>query len=259
MLLATTYVRVERDGVIAILTMQRPDKRNALSLAMMRELDALLREIANDSTTHAVILAADGPAFSAGHDLRELREQSADGYREIFEACVALMTTIQRIPQPVIAEVQGIATAAGCQLVAACDLAVASTTARFATPGVRIGLFCSTPMVALSRAVGRKRAMEMLLTGDPVDAQTALAWGLINRVTEPDALRAQALILGNKIAEASRRVVALGKTAFYAQVDLPQREAYAYTKEVMTMNAQDRDAHEGIGAFIDKREPHWDA
>ena len=252
------FVDVQRDGVVAIVTMRRPDRRNALSLAMMRELDSALAQIGEDSQVHAVILAAEGPAFSAGHDLRELREQSESAYREIFDACVALMVTIEAIPQPVIAEVDAIATAAGCQLVAACDLAVASTNAKFATPGVRIGLFCSTPMVALSRAIGRKRAMEMLLTGDSIDAETALAWGLVNRVVAPDALRAEALALANKISQASRRIVALGKAAFYTQVDKSQAAAYAYTKEVMTTNAQDRDAKEGIGAFIDKRDPVWD-
>ena len=255
----TEFVSVERDGVVAIVTMRRPDRRNALSLAMMRELDSTLAQIGEDSQIHAIILAAEGPAFSAGHDLRELREQTEDAYREIFDECVALMNTIEAIPQPVIAEVDAIATAAGCQLVAACDLAVASTNAKFATPGVRIGLFCSTPMVALSRAIGRKRAMEMLLTGDPIDAETALAWGLVNRVVAPAALRAEALALANRISQASRRIVALGKAAFYAQIDKPQAAAYAYTKEVMTTNAQHRDAKEGIGAFIDKRDPKWDA
>ncbi|HEV7178814.1 MAG TPA: enoyl-CoA hydratase [Candidatus Baltobacteraceae bacterium] len=251
------YSAVERDGVVAVVTMQRPDRRNALSLAMMRELEATFTALGADASVHAIVLAGDGPAFSAGHDLRELRENSEEGYREIFEACVGLMTTIERIPQPVIAEVATVATAAGCQLVAACDLAIASTQARFATPGVRIGLFCSTPMVALSRAIGRKRAMEMLLTGEMIDAETAAHWGLVNRVVAPEDLRAATLALGRKIAEASRGVVAIGKAAFYAQIDLPEGGAYEYTKEVMTMNAQEPDAHEGIGAFIDKRPPRW--
>ena len=255
----TEFVTVEREDVVAIVTMRRPDRRNALSLSMMRELDATLTQIGEDAQVHAVILAAEGPAFSAGHDLRELRDGSEDAYREIFDACVALMATIQRIPQPVIAEVDAIATAAGCQLVAACDLAVASTNAKFATPGVRIGLFCSTPMVALTRAIGRKRAMEMLLTGDAIDAATALAWGLVNRVVAPELVHAEALALAKKIAQASRRIVALGKEAFYTQVDKTQPAAYEYAKEVMTMNARDRDAQEGIGAFIDKRDPLWDA
>ena len=249
---------VEREGGTAILTMRRADRRNALSLGMMRELDLSLTELGADGSVTAVILAGEGPAFSAGHDLRELHDRPADAYREIFDQCVALMATIERIPQPVIAEVGALATAAGCQLVAACDLAVASSDARFATPGVRIGLFCSTPMVALSRAVGRKRALEMLLTGDPIDAKTACEWGLVNRVVEPRRLRAETLELAKKIGEASRRVVALGKAAFYAQIDLTTSAAYAYTKEVMALNAADRDAHEGIDAFFAKRRPKWD-
>ena len=249
---------VEREGGIAIVTMRRADRRNALSLAMMRELDLSLTEIGTDSSATAVILAGEGPAFSAGHDLRELHDRSPEAYREIFDQCVALMATIERIPQPVIAEVGALATAAGCQLVAACDLAVASSDARFATPGVRIGLFCSTPMVALSRSIGRKRALEMLLTGDPIDAKTACEWGLVNRVVEPRRLRAETLELAKKIGEASRRVVALGKAAFYAQIDLTTSAAYAYTKEVMALNAADRDAHEGIDAFFAKRRPAWD-
>ncbi|MEO9169639.1 MAG: enoyl-CoA hydratase [Candidatus Aquilonibacter sp.] len=258
-MIQTLHSTVERDEAVAILTMRRPDRRNALSLSMMRELDGALSELGADGSVRAIVLAGEGRAFSSGHDLRELHDRPESAYREIFEQCVALMATIERVPQPVIAEVGALATAAGCQLVAACDLAVASTDARFATPGVRIGLFCSTPMVALSRAIGRKRAMEMLLTGDPIDAQTALAWGLVNRVVEPRGLRAAALGLAKKIGEASRRVVALGKAAFYAQIELTREEAYAYTKEVMTLNAQDRDAHEGIDAFFDKRRPEWDA
>jgi len=250
-------ISVEPDGTTAIVTMRRADKRNALSLSMMRELDAALREIGEDARVRAVILAGEGPAFSAGHDLRELRERDEAAYEAIFDQCVALMTTIGAIAQPVIAEVGAMATAAGCQLVAACDLAVASTNARFATPGVRIGLFCSTPMVALSRAVSRKRAMQMLLTGDPIDAPTALAWGLVNAVVPPEDLRAAALALAAKIAEASGAVVGLGKAAFYRQLDLDLGEAYAFTRDVMVRNAQLEDAQEGIAAFIDKRPPHW--
>ncbi len=246
------------NGGIAIVTMRHPERRNALSLPMMRELEATIGALGAEPGVRAVILAAEGAAFSAGHDLRELHDRPENAYREIFNQCVALMKTIERIPQPVIAEVGAIATAAGCQLVAACDLAVASTEARFATPGVRIGLLCSTPIVALSRAIGRKRALEMLLTGDPIDAPTALAWGLVNRVVEPGELRSTTLALAAHVGEASRRVLALGKAAFYAQIDLPQDAAYAYTKEVMTLNAQDRDAHEGIDAFFGKRRPQWD-
>jgi len=180
-------------------------------------------------------------------------------YREIFDVCVDLMETIQRIPQPVIAEVATIATAAGCQLVASCDLAVASTEATFATPGVRIGLFCTTPMVALTRAVGRKRAMEMLLTGDFIDARTAAEWGLVNRAVAPEQLRSETLALARKVAESSRMVVGLGKNAFYAQDGLEQRDAYGYAKEVMTMNALADDAQEGMAAFLERRRPKWRA
>jgi enoyl-CoA hydratase/carnithine racemase len=250
-------ISVERAETTAIVTMRRPEKRNALSLAMMRELAGALSELGDDRSVHAIVLAGEGPAFSAGHDLRELRGATGPVYEEIFTQCVTLMDTIERVPQPVIAEVGAMATAAGCQLVATCDLAVASTHARFATPGVRIGLFCSTPMVALSRDIGRKRALEMLLTGDPIDAPTALAWGLINAIAQPDALRAATLELASKIATSSRTVLSLGKAAFYRQLDLTLPQAYAFTKDVMVQNAQLADAQEGIAAFIDKRAPQW--
>ena len=246
-----------RDGVTR-LTMNHAERRNALSLAVMHELIDTFNEIARDRTQRVVILRALGPAFSAGHDLREMLARSVEDYRETFEVCVQLMETIQRIPQPVIAEVAGIATAAGCQLVATCDLAVASSDARFATPGVKIGLFCTTPMVALTRAIGRKRAMEMLLTGAFIDAQTAAAWGLINRVVAADALEAETNTLAATVAHASRFVVGLGKAAFYAQVDLDQPKAYAYAKEVMSMNALANDAQEGMTAFVEKRAPRWE-
>lgn len=252
-----TQVTTERLDAVAIVSMNRPERRNALSLDLMRELDATLRELGADPSVRAVVLRGEGAAFSAGHDLRELLDRDVEAYRAIFEACVQLMTTIQTIPQPVIAEVARVATAAGCQLVAACDLAVASTEATFATPGVRIGLFCSTPMVALSRAIGRKRALEMLLTGESIDAQTAAAWGLVNRVVPPERLRDETLALACKIAEAARVVVGIGKAAFYAQIDLDQDAAYAYTKEVMTMNAMASDAQEGMHAFVEKRPPTW--
>ncbi len=257
MIQAFKDLTVESESGTAIVTMRRPEKRNALSLAMMRELAGALGELGGDGSVRAIILAGEGPAFSAGHDLRELRSANAAAYEEIFTQCVTLMDTIENISQPVIAEVGALATAAGCQLVAACDLAVASTQARFATPGVRIGLFCSTPMVALSRDIGRKRALQMLLTGEPIDAVTALAWGLINAVIEPAALRAATLELATKIAASSRTIVGLGKAAFYRQLDLSQPEAYAFTKDVMVRNAQLADAQEGIAAFIDKREPRW--
>lgn len=251
------YLTVDgRDG-IATVTLNRPEKRNALSLAVMRELLAVLGGIGEDRSVRAVILRGEGPAFSAGHDLREMIGRSVDAYREIFDICVELMTKLQRIPQPVIAEVAGTATAAGCQLVASCDLAVASSTAKFATPGVKIGLFCSTPMVALSRAVGRKRALEMLLTGELIDAATAAEWGLVNRVVEPGELAATVRALAEKVASSASYVVGLGKAAFYAQLELDQQQAYTYTKEVMSTNALAPDAQEGMNAFIERREPRW--
>ena len=254
---ARSSLSVERVGVVAVVTMRRPEKRNALSLGTMRELGAALADLDRDADVRAVILAGDGPAFSAGHDLRELRSRTEAEYVEIFDECVRLMSRVQSIRQPVIAEVNTVATAAGCQLVATCDLAVASTRARFATPGVRIGLFCSTPMVALSRAIGQKRAMEMLLTGEMIDANTALQWGLVNRVVDPEELRATTLELAAKIAEASGEIVGIGKAAFYHQIDLDQTSAYAYTKDVMVRNAQLDNAQEGIAAFIEKRDPVW--
>ena len=256
---AKQFIRNEREDGIAIVTMARADKRNALSLELMRELIDAFTEIGADRSVPAVILRGEGAAFSAGHDLRELVCRDVEAYREIFDVCVDLMQTIQRIPQPVIAEVATVATAAGCQLVATCDLAVASTDAKFATPGVRIGLFCTTPMVALTRAIGRKRAMEMLLTGDFIDARTAAEWGLVNHVVPPEQLHEQAMVLARKISDASKTIVGLGKAAFYKQVDFDQARAYAYAKEVMTQNAQETDAQEGMSAFIDKRSPIWQA
>jgi enoyl-CoA hydratase/carnithine racemase len=250
-------IEVAREGEVVVLTMNRAERRNALSLDMMRSLEAALGDIAGRPDSRVVILRGEGPAFSAGHDLRELRDRDAGAYRTIFDACVGLMARIVSIPQPVIAEVAGVATAAGCQLVAACDLAVASDRATFATPGVRIGLFCSTPMVALTRAIGRKRAMEMLLTGEPIDAATAAAWGLVNRVVPLERLHDETLALAGKIASASRTVVGIGKSAFYAQIELDTAAAYALTKEVMTANALEDDACEGIGAFLEKRLPAW--
>ncbi len=250
-------VALETRDAIATITLDRPQKRNALSLAVMRELRAVLETIGADRTTRAVILRAHGPAFSAGHDLRELLARSAAEYDEIFSECVALMDTIQAIPQPVIAEVAGIATAAGCQLVATCDLAVAAEEATFATPGVKIGLFCTTPMVALTRSIGRKRAMEMLLTGEPIDARTAADWGLINRVVPSGELAAAARALAVRIAAAAEPTVALGKAAFYRQIDGDQASAYAIAKEFMCENALASDAQEGMNAFIERRPPQW--
>src|SRR5580700_3097499 len=208
------------DGQLAIVTLNRPDRRNALSLDLMRELIDCLDEIGADTNLRAVVLAAGGKVFSAGHDLSEMVGRTVNDYRRLFDVCTELMTKIQSIPQPVIAQVQGIATAAGCQLVATCDLAIAAEQAQFGTPGVKIGLFCTTPMVALSRAVGRKRAMEMLLTGKLVDAATAADWGLVNRVVAADQLESETRKLACQIAQASRFTVALGKQAYYTQVDL---------------------------------------
>jgi enoyl-CoA hydratase/carnithine racemase len=251
------YLTLTTDDGVTALTIDRADKRNALSLDVMNELIAALGQLGADRTIRVVILRGMGPVFSAGHDLREMLARSIREYREIFDTCVTLMESIQRIPQPVIAEVAGIATAAGCQLVAACDLAVASSAAAFATPGVKIGLFCSTPMVALTRAIGRKRAMEMLLTGEFIDAATAADWGLVNRVVEPAELERTTLSLARRIAGASSLVVGIGKAAFYAQIDLDQNKAYAYAKEVMSMNALADDAQEGMSAFVERREPRW--
>jgi enoyl-CoA hydratase/carnithine racemase len=223
----------------------------------MLELIAALDAIGADRSVRVVVLRGVGPAFSAGHDLREMLDRSVVAYRETFDTCVKLMEKVQSIPQPVIAEIAGIATAAGAQLVATCDLAIASLEAKFATPGVKIGLFCTTPMVALTRAIGRKRAMEMLLTGEFIDAPTAAAWGLVNRAVPAAELSATVDALAKKICEASSFVVGLGKDAFYAQIDLDQQKAYAYAKEVMSMNALDADAQEGMGAFIDRRSPVW--
>ncbi len=258
MINADRYLLVDTQDGVTRVTMNRAEKRNALSLGVMLELIEAFNEIERDRAQRVVILSGLGPAFSAGHDLREMLARSVEEYRETFDVCVRLMETIQRIPQPVIAEVAGIATAAGCQLVATCDLAVASSDAKFATPGVKIGLFCTTPMVALTRAIGRKRAMEMLLTGAFIDAQTATAWGLINRVVAPEALEAETRALAASVAHASRFVVGLGKAAFYAQVDLDQPKAYAYAKEVMSMNALANDAQEGMHAFVEKRTPQWE-
>ena len=250
-------VAVLRRGPAARVEMRWPEKRNALSVAMMDRLSAALREAAGEEGARAIVLAGAGPAFSAGHYLPEMVGASPEEQRQVFLACSALMETIRVLPLPVIAEVRGIATAAGCQLVAACDLAVAAETARFATPGVRIGLFCSTPMVPVSRAVGRKRAMEMLLTGDFVDAPTALDWGLVNRVVPEDRLEAESQRFVERIAEASPFVVALGKRAFHRQVSLSVEDAYAQMSEVMCGNAVEPDAQEGMRAFLEKRRPRW--
>jgi enoyl-CoA hydratase/carnithine racemase len=223
----------------------------------MRQLLDCFDTVGRDPAIRAVVLAAAGPVFCSGHDLSEMAGHTIREYRELFDVCSELMLKIQSIPQPVIAQVQGIATAAGCQLVASCDLAIASEDARFATPGVRIGLFCTTPMVALTRAIGRKRAMQMLLTGEMIDAHTAAEWGLINRAVPAGQLQGAVCALAQQIASASALTVALGKQAFYSQIDLDQPKAYAYAKEVMSMNALAEDAQEGISAFLEKRVPCW--
>jgi len=253
----STNLTVAYEGPVAVVTLNRPQRRNALSLELMLELIACLDEIGRGREARAVILAAAGKVFCSGHDLSEMTGRDINEYRRTFDVCTELMTKLQTIPQPVIAEVQGIATAAGCQLAATCDMAIAAEEAAFATPGVKIGLFCTTPMVALTRAVGRKRALQMLLTGEMVDARTAADWGLINAAVPAAELQAATRKLAAKVAEASSLVVALGKQAYYTQIDLDQPKAYAYAKEVMSMNALAADAQEGIGAFLGKRPPCW--
>jgi enoyl-CoA hydratase/carnithine racemase len=250
-------VGLEVEGQLAVVTLRRPERRNALSFDLMVELAGCLDGIASNRDVHAVILAAEGKVYSSGHDLGEMTGRGIEDYRKIFDVCTDLMTKIQAIPQPVIAQVQGMATAAGCQLVATCDLAVASAEATFATPGVKIGLFCTTPMVALTRAIGRKRAMEMLLTGRAIDAETAADWGLVNRVVPAAGLASETRKLARQIADASSFTVALGKQAYYRQIDLDQAGAYAYAKEVMSQNALAEDAQEGISAFLGKRAACW--
>ena len=261
----TDLLLTSRDGTVVTLTMNRPQQRNALSEGLMAALQAALDAAGHDPTTRVVIIAANGPAFSAGHDLKEMSPHWQDGdrgrqyYDRLMKQCARLMQTIVRLPKPVIAQVHGIATAAGCQLVASCDLAVAAEDARFATPGVNIGLFCSTPMVALSRNVARKEAMEMLLTGDMISAPRAREIGLINRVVTQANLRAETLKLAEQIASKSRTTIAIGKEAFYRQLEMGLSDAYAFASEVMTRNMLEADAEEGICAFIDKREPKWQA
>ena len=245
------------DGVLR-LTLNRPEARNALSIGLMTALLEALGRAAKDPHTRVVVIAGAGPAFCAGHDLREIREdQRREAYERVFALCSELMLAIVKLPKPVIAEIHGVATAAGCQLVATCDLAVAAEDARFATPGVNIGLFCSTPMVALTRAVGRKAAMEMLLTGEFVDAATARSLGLVNRVVPPTGLRDAVETFARQIAGKSALTVAIGKEAFYRQAELDLAGAYRYAAEVMTTNMLARDAGEGIDAFLAKRAPVW--
>jgi enoyl-CoA hydratase/carnithine racemase len=244
---------------IAWLTLNRPAQRNALSIDLMAALQSALDATAQEAAIKVVVIAGAGPGFCAGHDLRELRaDPSRPFYERTFRDCSRLMQTIVALPKPVIARVHGIATAAGCQLVATCDLAVATETARFATPGVNIGLFCSTPMVALTRAVHRKAAMEMLLTGDLIDAARARELGLVNRVVPEAMLDAEVAALARQIAGKSALTVKTGKEAFYRQAELSLSDAYAYASEVMTRNMLARDAEEGIDAFLQKRPPQWE-
>jgi len=243
---------------VARLVLNRPAARNSLSMPLMAALQDTLDGIKADPAVRVVVIAANGPAFCAGHDLKEIRaEPQKAAYERLLATCSRLMTSIVRLPQPVIAEVQGIATAAGCQLVATADLAVAADTVRFATPGVNIGLFCSTPMVALSRNVARKHAMEMLLTGDMIDCDTALRFGLINRAVDPAELTDTVMALARQIATKSKVPLAIGKEAFYRQLEGGLDAAYAYASEAMTRNLMAGDAAEGIDAFIEKRQPVW--
>lgn len=256
--MATTFRTIElvQDGGVARLTLNRPEKRNALSLELLEELQVALEEIAA-SDARVVVLEGAGPAFSAGHDLGEMSGRDEAFYERLFDICSVVMQRLHTLPQPVIAKVHGIATAAGCQLVASCDLAIAAEEARFATPGVKIGLFCSTPMVPLSRAVGRKRALQMLLTGEFIDARTALAWGLVNDVVAATDLDAAVDALAAKIATASPLTVGIGKAAFWQQVELDEAGAYDYARNVMTRNALANDAQEGMCAFLEKRPAAW--
>ena len=262
---ASSLILLREDvGSVAVLTLNRPQARNSLSEAMLEALGDALNAIAYDTSVRAVVLAANGPVFSAGHDLKELTSHRADEdrgrayFKHIMTMCSTMMQQIVTMPQPVVAAVQGIATAAGCQLVASCDLAVASQAAKFATPGVNIGLFCSTPMVALARNVSRKHAMEMLLTGEMISAEHAVRIGLVNRVAAPGAEREEALKIAKTIASKSAVTVKIGKEAFYRQLEMPLAEAYKYASDVMVENMLARDAAEGIGAFIEKREPKWE-
>jgi enoyl-CoA hydratase/carnithine racemase len=256
---ATEYrnLLVREEGPAARIVLNRPERRNPLSLELIDEMVAALNDVSARTSTRAIVIEGAGPAFSAGHDLSEMVGRREEFMGRLFDRCTVMMETIHDVPQPVIAKVHGIATAAGCQLVAACDLAVAAEGTRFATPGVKIGLFCSTPMVPVSRAVGRKRAMQMLLTGEPIDAGTALDWGLVNRVVPGDQLESAVQELVEAIARSSAYTVAVGKQAFYEQIDRAESDAYRHCQVVMGSNATAHDAQEGMSAFLEKREPHW--
>ena len=255
---AQMLLRNDLDG-ISTLTLNRPNARNSLSLDLIRILRAELENIKHDQQVRVVILAGAGPAFCAGHDLKEIRsaEYANDYTTKLFNECAQLMLEIVKLPKPIIARVHGVATAAGCQLVASCDLAIAAEDSLFATPGVNIGLFCSTPMVALSRNVSPKHAMEMLLTGDLIDAKTAVRFGLVNEMTSLEGLEERTFSLAKQIASKSPLTLAIGKEAFYRQLEMPLSEAYNYARDVMVGNLNTLDAKEGIDAFIDKRIPTW--
>ncbi len=256
-IIATDYLLVEDQLPAVLITMNRPEQRNALSTGLMRALTEELNRQSARPEVRVIILGGAGRAFSAGHDLKELKNRTLEDERRVFDICTEMMQTIQAIPQPVIAVVKGIATAAGCQLVATCDLALATDDSTFATPGVRIGLFCSTPQVALSRNIGRKRALQMLLTGRPIDARTAAEWGLVNSVHPRDEIDEAALQLAREIAGSSPLTLRIGKQAFYRQIEVDQATAYDLMAQTMAENAMTCDAQEGISAFLEKRSPTW--
>ncbi|WP_437226740.1 enoyl-CoA hydratase [Planctomicrobium sp. SH661] len=253
-----TELLIRSDAGVTTLTLNRPARRHALSLSLLQELERTLNQIAEDATVRVVVLASSGAVYSSGHDLGEMKDRTADEYEQLFATCSRVMQKIRTLPQPVIARVQGFATAAGCQLVAACDLAVASENAQFATPGVKIGLFCTTPMVPLVRNIAPKIAMEMLLTGQPITAQKALAAGLVNAVVSEDQLDQVIKQYTDAIVSSSRQVIALGKREFYAQLNMDEPAAYDRAVDVMTKNAEMTDAKEGIKAFLEKRKPQWE-
>ena len=254
--LPVLYNYVDANG-IAVLTLNNPQRRNALSARTLAALEERLDEIARDPNARVVVIRSEGPVFSSGHDLNELVNGSPDDYAAVFDACTRVMEAIRLLPKPVIAQVQGLATAAGCQLVATCDIAVAADTAAFATPGVQIGLFCTTPGVAVARSVMPKKAMEMLLTGRPISAQEALDFGLISRIAPADELETQTMALARHIASASAHTLALGKAAFYRQIEMNRPDAYRFAGKVMVDNLLTADAKEGITAFLEKRPPVW--
>lgn len=253
------HIAIAANGPIGRVTLSRPQTINTLSLELLQEVIKALDEVSADPAVKVIVIDAAGRGFSVGHDLNEMIDREPEFFEDLFATCTVMMERIQAVPQPVIAQVHGIAAAAGCQLVAACDLVVASEDSRFGTTGLKVGLFCSTPMVPLSRAIGRKRALEMLLTGEPIDAQTAADWGLVNRVVPRDELEGATIELAMKIAGYSSEVVGLGKAAFYTQVEMSQSDAYLMTKDVIAGNAAIPDGQEGMRAFLEKRPPVWPA